>query len=75
MDAIAGVPARRRTLIRHRAYRRAAWRQLRAEVRDAAPTELWRYTADMLYLIDNPVLREAFFPSGAQPLAVEPAQR
>ncbi|MGH3080751.1 MAG: winged helix-turn-helix domain-containing protein, partial [Gaiellaceae bacterium] len=56
------------------AYRRAAWRQLRAEAREAAATELWRYTADMLYLIDNPVLREAFFPSGAQPLAVEPAQ-
>ena len=59
---------------RYRAYRRAAWRQLRAEAREAAATELWRYTADMLYLIDNPVLREAFFPSGAQPLAVEPAQ-
>jgi hypothetical protein len=28
----------------------------------------------MLYLIENPVLREAFFPSGAQPLAVEPAR-
>ena len=28
----------------------------------------------MLYLIENPVVREAFFPSGAQPLAVEPAQ-
>jgi uncharacterized protein (DUF934 family) len=27
----------------------------------------------MLYLIDNPVVREAFFPSRAQPLAVEPA--
>lgn len=60
--------------VRHRAYRRAAWRELREEVRDAGPTELWRYTADMLYLIENPVVREAFFPSGAQPLAVEPAR-
>lgn len=60
--------------VRYRAYRRAAWRQLREEVRDAGPTELWRYTADMLYLIENPVVREAFFPSGAQPLAVEPAR-
>jgi DNA-binding winged helix-turn-helix (wHTH) protein len=59
---------------RYRAYRRAAWRQLRTEAREAAPKELWRYTADMLYLIDNPVVREAFFPSGTQPLAVEPAQ-
>ena len=36
--------------------------------------ELWRYTADMLYLLDNPAVREAFFPSDAQPLAVEPVQ-
>lgn len=59
---------------RHRRYRRAAWRQLREEVREAPAGELWRYTADMLYLIENPVVREAFFPSGAQPLAVEPAR-
>jgi hypothetical protein len=59
---------------RHRDYRTAAWRRLRSEVRDAAPTDLWRYTADMLYLIANPVVREAFFPSGAQPLVVEPAR-
>ena len=59
---------------RHRQYRRAAWQVLRNEVRDVADKEeLWRYTADMLYLIENPVVREAFFPSGAQPLAVEPA--
>jgi hypothetical protein len=60
--------------VRHRGYRRAAWHELREEVRDAAPGELWRYTADMLYLIENPVVREAFFPSDAQPLAVEPAR-
>ena len=28
----------------------------------------------MLYLIDNPVVREAFFPTGTQPLSVEPAE-
>ncbi|CAN5780765.1 hypothetical protein BH23CHL7_BH23CHL7_06790 [soil metagenome] len=59
--------------VRHRELRRLAWRVLRDEVRDAGPEQLWRYTADMLYLIENPVVREAFFPSGAQPLAVEPA--
>lgn len=59
---------------RYRRYRRAAWRALRDEVRQAPAAELWRYTADMLYLIENPVIREAFFPSGAQPLAVEPAR-
>ena len=60
--------------VRYRDLRRSAWRELRNEVREAGPTELWRYTADMLYLIDNPVAREAFFPSGAQALAVEPAR-
>jgi hypothetical protein len=60
--------------VRYRRLRRNAWRELRNEVREAGPAELWRYTADMLYLIDNPVVREAFFPSGTQPLAVEPAQ-
>jgi tRNA A-37 threonylcarbamoyl transferase component Bud32 len=60
---------------RYLEYRRAAWRQLRSEVRHVGAAELWRYTADMLYLIENPVVREAFFPSGSQALAVEPARR
>jgi hypothetical protein len=54
--------------------RRKAWRQLREELKMAPTSELWRYTADMLYLIENPVVREAFFPSGRQELAIEPAQ-
>jgi AAA ATPase domain len=54
-------------------YRRAAWRELRTEAKEAPPHELWRYTADMLYLIDNPIVREAFFPTGAEPMAVDPA--
>jgi hypothetical protein len=60
--------------VRYRQLRRRAWRELRNEVREAGPAELWRYTADMLYLIDNPIVREAFFPSSTQPLAVEPAR-
>lgn len=55
-------------------YQKAAWQQLREEARAVGRGELWRYTADMLYLIENPVVREAFFPSGTQSLAVEPAQ-
>lgn len=58
---------------RYRRYRRAAWERLRTEVGDAGRSELWRYTADMLYLIENPIVREAFFPSGVQELSVEPA--
>ncbi len=58
----------------HREYRRAAWAFLQNRLRLAhGKTEPWRYTADLLFLIQNPVLREGFFPSGPQPLAVEPA--
>jgi hypothetical protein len=60
--------------LRYRDYRRAAWRELRAEAQEAPAHELRRYTWDMLYLIDNPVVREAFFPSGTPPMAVERAR-
>jgi Transcriptional regulatory protein, C terminal len=43
-------------------------------VRQASEAELWRYTADMLFIIENPIVREAFFPSAMQPLAVESAR-
>lgn len=58
----------------YRDYRRAAWRQLRTEIRSASVSELWRYTADMLYILENPGVREAFFPSGVHEFAVEPAR-
>ena len=59
---------------RHRAHRRAAWTRLRAELRSAGRADLWRYTADMLYLVENPIIRNAFFPSGSDELTIEPAQ-
>jgi hypothetical protein len=34
---------------------------------------MWRYTADMLYLIGNPVVHEAFFPNHVNRVVVEPA--
>lgn len=55
-------------------YQKAAWQRLLEETQGVGRGELWRYTADMLYLIENPVVREAFFPSGTQSLAVEPAR-
>jgi hypothetical protein len=57
----------------HREYRRAAWAYLQNRLRNRHGAEPWRHTADLLFLLENPVLREGFFPSGAQPLAVEPA--
>src|SRR5262250_1815362 len=58
----------------YRAHRIAAWRQLRRELRTAPPADLWRYTADLLYLIENPAVREAFFPTTSYRYAVEPAR-
>jgi Transcriptional regulatory protein, C terminal len=44
-------------------YRRAAWHQLRSEFSVGSPATIWRYTADMIYLIDHPGIHETFFPS------------
>jgi hypothetical protein len=60
---------------RYHQCRREVWGQLRRELNAAPRADVWRYTADMLYLIENPVVKEAFFPSGHQELAVEPARR
>jgi Transcriptional regulatory protein, C terminal len=54
-----------------RDLKRRAWRQLQAESHDAGIDELWRYTADILYLLENPVIREAFFPTGAPQFSVQ----
>ncbi len=58
----------------HRRLRTAAWRQLRRELDDAADPDLWRYTADMLYLLERPAVRDAFFPTSAPLYSVEPAR-
>jgi hypothetical protein len=58
---------------RSRRYRIAAWRQLRDEVTRATSHEMWRYTADLLYILENPTVREAFFPTSEHLYFVEPA--
>ena len=47
----------------HRRLQVTAWHHLRAEMRDAPPDRLWRYTADMLYLVENPAVRAIYFPT------------
>ena len=59
---------------RSRRYRIAAWRQLRDEVTRATSHEMWRYTADLLYILENPIVREAFFPTPEHLYFVDPAQ-
>ncbi len=58
----------------YHAYRRSAYRHFMTELRGAPASDLWRYTADLLYVIENPVVREAFFPSGGLEYGVEPAR-
>lgn len=71
------VAARLRSIdpARAGALRRSAWRELRHEAARAGHATLWRSTADMLFLVENPVVREAFFPSGALAHVVERARR
>ena len=54
-----------------RDLKRRAWKQLQAESHDAGLDELWRYTADILYLLENPLVREAFFPTGAPQFSIQ----
>jgi class 3 adenylate cyclase/ABC-type branched-subunit amino acid transport system ATPase component len=71
-DTIAAELAQRAPE-RHRAYRRRAWEFFTAESRHAMARHLWQTTADMLYLIENPNIRQAFFPDGGRDYRVEPA--
>ena len=59
---------------RSKRYRAAAWRQLRDEVARASNQEMWRYTADLLYILQNPIVREAFFPTTDHLYSVETAR-
>ena len=60
--------------VRHRDYRGAARRQIRAELAGAAGAARWASLADMIALVDEPLVREAFFPSSVQHYAVETAR-
>ena len=55
------------------AYRRAAWRQLQTEFQTIGSSAIWRYTADMIYLIEQPTIHEAFFPNDTHLYAVQRA--
>lgn len=58
---------------RHRDLRRRAWAHLKGQVQSVPHADLWRHTADMIYLLENRAVREAVFPSSAHTYAVEPA--
>ena len=60
---------------RYRTIQRQAWSLLRRQLKSAARADLWRTTADIIFLIENPVIREAFFPSASALYSVEPSSR
>ena len=57
---------------RRRAYRRRAVAHL-TEHRPGSTADAWLRTADLMFLIENPVVREACFPSVRPTYWVEPA--
>jgi Transcriptional regulatory protein, C terminal/AAA ATPase domain len=58
----------------HRRYRVAAWHVLRRELSEAGRNDLWRATADALYMLEQPILRESFFPTAQRTHLLEPAR-
>jgi hypothetical protein len=58
---------------RYSGYRRAAWQQLRSEFSPSSRAMIWRYNADMVYLIDNPAIHDMFFPNDVHLYTVEQA--
>ena len=54
-------------------YRRRAWRFFAERARRPSPDAAWETTADLIFLIENPVLRSACFPAGGSEHVVEPA--
>jgi hypothetical protein len=76
-EAIRGAIARNLRMTdpqRFLAYRRKSWMHVTRELKNAPASELWRCTADLLFMLETAVIREAFFPSGARHLVVEPAR-
>ena len=58
---------------RYQLYRKRAWHYFSKESSRAVARRLWQYTAEMLYMIENPIVKDAFFPKGAADIIVEPA--
>jgi len=75
-DAVRGpvtAALKSRDPARYQAYRRAASQVVRDQYRQAPRSDLWRCTADVLYLLENENLREGFFPTTESAVSVEPA--
>jgi hypothetical protein len=60
---------------KYRKFKKNAWLYLIKKIQSKDRDELWKSTADLLYLIENPVIRDAFFPRGFMNLAIETAKK
>lgn len=59
---------------RYAALREAAARWISNRLNTVGARERWRYMADLLYLVELPQVRDAFFPQDAETPPVEPAE-
>ncbi|HEX4340612.1 MAG TPA: winged helix-turn-helix domain-containing protein [Polyangiaceae bacterium] len=61
--------------VRHRALRLAALAHLEGASEGAAQTgpNAWRLTADLLFIVEHPEIREAFFPSHETTISIDSA--
>ncbi len=76
-DAVRGAVSgtlKSRDPARYQAYRRAASQVVHDQYRQAARSDHWRCTADVIYLLENENLREGFFPATESTVSVEPAR-
>lgn len=69
VEWMSGVDAER-----YQAWRKIAADWIAARLRAAGRTRRWRYMADLLHLLEEPSLRNAFFPGDAATPAIEPAR-
>src|SRR5262249_13974009 len=60
--------------VRYQVYRRAASQVVRDQYKRASRPDLWRCTADVIYLLENENLHEGFFPTTESPVSVESAR-
>jgi hypothetical protein len=69
VDWMSGVEAERYQL-----WRKIAADWIMSRLRAAGRSGRWRYMADLLHLLEQPALRNAFFPPDAEAPPVEPAR-
>lgn len=71
-DVVAAELSARDPLTRSELRRRAAAHLIARPLDGSGPTAAWRRTADLLYMVEAPVIRGGFFPARGASHSVEP---